>query len=35
LDSTVKEYVGNTLKFLHVGEPAPRKGGQLVVDTIY
>ncbi len=24
---------GQPLKFLHVGEPAPRKSGQLVVDT--
>jgi len=28
-----KRTVGNTFKFLHVGEPAPRKGGQLTVDT--
>lgn len=24
---------GNKLKFLHVGEPAPRKGGQMAVDV--
>ncbi len=28
-----KRVVGNTFKFLHVGEPSPRKSGQLVVDT--
>lgn len=29
----LKRIVGNTFRFLHIGEPAPRKGGQLVVDT--
>jgi|LauGreDrversion4_2_1035121.scaffolds.fasta_scaffold69828_2 glycosyltransferase involved in cell wall biosynthesis len=29
----LKRTRGNTLRFLHVGEPAPRKGGQMVLEA--